>query len=157
MNKKLITIVLAVAVLSAAYALAAEKTHKSHGMNMDNMGSGDDTANKKMFMHEMVVDGVRAEFQVMRLADMNMKDEHGATHHIMVKVAAEDSGSPFGVVVGKIKVIGLDKEEQTQTLKNYSGTLAANFTFDAKGKYGVIGLFKVDGQQRLFKFWYPHS
>jgi hypothetical protein len=144
------------AVLSGTYALAAETSHKSHGMEMDNMGSGD-TAKKDMFMHETVVDGVRAEFQVMSLANMNMKDEHGATHHIMVKLMAEDSGSPFADVVGKIKVIGMDKKEQIQSLKNYSGILAANFTFDAKGKYGVIGLFMVDGQKRLFRFWYPHS
>ena len=26
-----------------------------------------------------------------------------------------------------------------------------------KGKYGVICLFKVDGQKHLVKFWYPHG
>ena len=37
------------------------------------------------FNHDMTVEGVKAEFQIMSLESMNMKDPDGATHHVMVK------------------------------------------------------------------------
>ena len=59
--------------------------------------------------------------------------------------------------MGKIKVISPSGKEQTETLKDYSGVYAANFTFPEKGNYGVICLFKVGDQQHLIKFWYRRS
>lgn len=109
------------------------------------------------FKHAVEADGVRSEFQIMRLADMNMKDEHGATHHVMVKVADAASNEEIKDAVGKIKIIAPDGTEQEGVLKNYSGVFAANFTFNADGKYGVICLLKINGQKKVMKFWYPHK
>lgn len=109
------------------------------------------------FTHHMVVDGIRAEFQVMSLASMNMTDPEGATHHIMVKFFHDEMNHQIKESVGKIKVIGPDKKEQIVELKNYSGIFAANVTFDRNGKYGVICLVKIDGEKHVFKFWYPHG
>jgi hypothetical protein len=108
------------------------------------------------FTHQEVVEGVQAEFQVMTLASMNMKDPQGKTHHIMVKLVDDSSHKQISNAIGKIKLISPTGKEQEEGLQNYGGILAANFTFDEKGKYGVICLFKVDGKKRLVKFWYPH-
>lgn len=48
-------------------------------------------------------------------------------------------------------------KEKEEDLKNYNGIFTANFTFDEKGKYGVICLFKMDGQKRLVKFCYMYD
>ena len=106
-------------------------------------------------MHQEIVEGVVAEFQVMTLASMNMIDPQGKTHHIMVKFADVSSEKQIANVIGKIKVISPTGKEQVESLQNYSGILAANFTLDEKGKYGIICLFKEDGKKRLVKFWYP--
>jgi hypothetical protein len=113
-------------------------------------------ADMHTFEHQAVVDGIKAEFQVMRLADMHMTDPEGRTHHIMVKLAREGSGQSVVDTIGKIKVIAPDKQEQTGVLKRYGDFLAANFTFDAPGNYGVICLLVVDGQKHVVKFWYPY-
>lgn len=125
-------------------------------------GQGDATSHDaknptKDFKHSVEADGVRSEFQIMRLADMNMKDEHGETHHVMVKVADAVSNKEIKDAVGKIKIIAPDGSEQEGVLKNYSGIFAANFTFKADGKYGVICLLKIDGRKKIMKFWYPHE
>lgn len=108
------------------------------------------------FKHEATVDAIRAEFQVMSLESMNMKDPDGATHHIMVKFFDADTGVPIKKAVGKIKVIAPSKKESVVSLKDYSGIYAANFTFDEPGDYGVICLAKVEGKKPLYKFWYTH-
>ena len=138
------------------FALAATD-HQSHtdtsGSKSGSMEHGQTGAT---FTHQEVVEGVQAEFQVMTLARMNMKDPQGKTHHIMVKFADVSSQKKIGNAIGKIKVISPTGKEQVESLQNYSGILAANFTFDEKGKYGVICLVKMAGQKRLIKFWYPH-
>jgi hypothetical protein len=58
--------------------------------------------------------------------------------------------------VGKIKIISPSQKETVADLKDYSGTFAANVTFDEPGKYGVICLVKIDGKKPLYKFWYMH-
>jgi hypothetical protein len=124
----------------------------SGGMKHDASMSGMHT-----FKHQAVVDGIQAEFQVMSLASMNMNDPQGRTHHIMVKLKHEGMDHPIADAVGKIKVIAPDKKEQTGVLKRYGDLMAANFTFDTPGKYGVICLFKENGQKHVVKFWYPHE
>ncbi len=124
---------------------------KSHSATMEHSAKGD------MFSHQDTVEGVRAEFQVMSLASMNMKDPEGNTHHIMVKFFNDSMNHQIKDVVGKIKVISPSGKEQVGSLIDYSGIYAANVTFGEKGKYGVICLFKVDGQKHLVKFWYPHG
>ena len=123
----------------------------SHSEKMEHGMTGD------TFTHEQVDQGVRAEFQVMSLASMNMKDPEGNTHHIMVKFFNDGMNHQINNVVGKIKLINPSGKEQIGDLKDYNGIYAVNFTFEEKGKYGVICLFKVDGKKHLVKFWYPHG
>lgn len=108
------------------------------------------------FKHDMTMEGVKAEFQIMSLESMNMKDPDGATHHVMVKFVGADSGEQLKKAVGKIKLISPSKKEAIVELKDYSGTYAANVTFDEPGKYGVICLVIIDGKKPLYKFWYSH-
>ena len=109
------------------------------------------------FKHHMSMEGVKAEFQIMSLASMNMKDADGATHHIMVKFMKADSGEQIKEAVGRIKLISPSKKETVVDLKDDSGTYAATVNFEEAGKYGVICLAKVDGKKPLYKFWYSHQ
>ena len=122
--------------------------HDGHGM--------DHSAMDGTFHHMASDGGLDAEFQVMSLASMNMTSDRGETHHIMVNLKKTGEGAPNTDAVGKIKVIGPDKNEQVSPLKNYSGILAANFTFTQPGKYGVICLVKNGDRKHVFKFWYDH-
>ncbi len=149
------TIVTALTVLALVFSGMPALASSGHG-DMGKMDKADKGMDAMGFTHEAVVDGLRSEFQIMSLASMKMKDEHGATHHIMVKLMDEATHAEIKQAVGKIKIIGPDGAEQESTLKNYSGIFAANFSFAASGKYGVICLLKVDGQKRVVKFWYPH-
>ena len=124
--------------------------HGSHDQSMDHTGMGG------TFTHTTSEGGIDAEFQVMSLASMNMTSDKGETHHIMVNLKEAAGGTPIKNAVGKIKVIAPDKTEQTSPLKNYSGILAANFTFTQPGKYGVICLLKNKDQKQVFRFWYHH-
>lgn len=150
---KTITIILTLAIFLIsglpAYAMQGhgdkDKSTKADG-KMGDMG----------FKHNAVVDGVRSEFQIMSLASMNMKDDQGKTHHIMVKLIDDKTKAEIKSAVGKIKIISPDGAEQISALKNYSGIFAANFTFASKGKYGVICLLKVKDQKKVVKFWYNH-
>lgn len=123
----------------------------------ENMDHGGGTQSDGSFKHEMMANGVHAEFQVMSLKSMKMSDDQGNTHHIMVKMFTDGKQEQVKEAIGKIKVIAPDGKEQTATLKNYSGVLAANVTFPKPGKYGVICLTKVEGEKKIFKFWYPHK
>jgi len=137
---------------------AAEAPHKNHG-------SGAKPASKAMektspggtFEHTMIEKNIRAEFQIMSLASMNMKDPNSATHHVMVKLFHDSMNHPIKNAVGKVKVIGPHGMEQITGLKNYNGIFTANFTFGENGKYGVICLVIVDGEKHIFKFWYQHG
>ena len=127
------------------------ETHTPATTAMENKGS------TGAFKHDAIVKHIRAEFKIMSLASMNMKDPNGATHHVMVSLFHASTNHPIKDAVGKVKVIGPDKKEQTNTLKNYNGIFAANFTFSKNGKYGVICLVKVDGEKQVIKFWYPYG
>jgi len=156
MRKLLILIILILALCwgSAGSTLAAAP-HEGHGASPS--GSTATAPAGSSFTHKEMTEGVRVEFEIMSLASMNMKDPEGNTHHIMVKFFHDGMSHQINDVVGKIKLISPTGKELVENLQNYSGILAANFTFDEKGKYGVICLFKVDGQNRVVKFWYPHG
>ena len=124
--------------------------HAAHGKSMDHSGMGG------TFKHTATEGGINAEFEVMSLASMNMTSDEGDTHHIMVNLKEADGGAPIKQAIGKIKVIAPDKTEQISPLKNYSGILAANFTFKGPGKYGVICLLQNNDKKQVFKFWYHH-
>ena len=135
---------------------AGQPSHNTHGK-----GTVSDAMEKTTpagtFEHTMVEKNIRAEFQIMSLASMNMKDPNGATHHVMVKLYHDSMNHPIKNAVGKVKLIGPNGKEQTNLLKNYNGIFAANFTFGEKGKYGVICLVKVGEEKYLYKFWYSYE
>jgi hypothetical protein len=151
----LLVLALLLALSPRSFTLAGTE-HRSHG-DVSQTESMEHGQTVDAFTHQEIVEGVQAEFQVMTLASMNMKDPEGNTHHIMVKFAEASSQKRINSAIGKIKIISPTGKEQVKSLQNYSGILAANFTFDEKGKYGVICLFKVDGEKRLVKFWYTHK
>lgn len=151
----LFTLMLAVSLKTPAFAGAS---HEGHGsMSASGHATMEHGVVEGTFSHHAEVEGVRVAFEVMSLAAMNMSDPEGNTHHIMVKFFHENMDRQITNVVGRIKVINPSGQEQVTSLKNYSGIFAANCTFKEKGKYGVICLFKVDGQKHLVKFWYPHG
>ncbi len=162
--------IIAYATISLAIGLifsnpiTADTSHQDHGQMQMPAADAPQKSHEQMqmpaagtFKHQMVDKHIRAEFQVMSLASMNMKDPDGATHHVMVKLFNEKMNHQIKDALGKVKVIGPDKKEQAAMLKNYSGIFAGNFTFEEKGKYGIICLVKLQGEKHLFKFWYPHN
>jgi hypothetical protein len=151
------TLFIVIGLISLNIGIAGTNSHEGHGQSHTAAPAMEHATSKDTFTHEAVVNSVRAKFQIMSLASMNMKDPNGATHHIMVNLFHDSMNHPVKDAVGKVKVIGPDKKEQINTLKNYNGTFAANFTFSKNGKYGVICLVKVDGEKHTFKFWYQHG
>ena len=136
----------------------AGTTHKGHGQSPTSAPTAKkNTGSTDTFTHKAVANHVQAEFKIMSLASMNIKDPKGATHHVMVNLFNESTNHPIKNAVGKVKIIGPDEKEQTNTLKNFNGIFAANFTFSKNGKYGVICLVKVDGEKHHYKFWYQHD
>ena len=162
MKKQMVSYLLTGIVCIGGWGLvyAAEK-HGGHG-SMDHGTKGghekmDHSSMGGTFTHEVVVDGVKAEFQVMSLASMNMKDPEGNTHHVMAKFFDAASNSQVKGAAGKVKIIRPSGDDQVATLKDYSGIFAANFTVKEKGKYGIICLFKIGDKKHVAKFWYhPH-
>jgi len=156
--KKRLTLIVLILVLSFGSLVIAATTH---GNQNDLPGSKSATKEHSLagesFTHQAMVKGVRAEFQVMSLASMNMKDPEGNTHHVMVKFFDESSQNQIKNAMGKVTLIGPSGKERVETLKNYNGIFAANLTFAEKGKYEVISLFEVDGKKQLVKFWYPNG
>ncbi|MBL0713388.1 MAG: hypothetical protein JJV98_06765, partial [Desulfosarcina sp.] len=133
------------ALLAASLVVtsAALSASGSSGMAMD----------QSAFKHEATVQAVKAEFQVMTLASMKMKDPAGATHHVMVKFFDAETDAPLEKAVGKIKIISPSRKEAVESLKDYNGIYAANFTFDEPGQYGIICLAKIEDKKLLYKFW----
>ena len=157
--KKLIAISTMVLMFNGILSgvVIADSSREDHGkMNMPMSGKMESTIPESKFEHKAVDKDIRVEFTIMSLADMNMKDPNGATHHVMVKLFNDPTNHSIKSAVGKVKVIGPDKKEQINALKNYNGIYTANFTFSDKGKYGVICLVNIDGKKHLVKFWYPH-
>jgi hypothetical protein len=135
---------------------AGQPSHNTHGKATVS-DAMEKTTPAGTFEHTMVEKNIRAEFQIMSLASMNMKDPNGATHHVMVKLYHDSMNHPIKNAVGKVKLIGPNGKEQTNLLKKYNGIFAANFTFGEKGKYGVICLVKVGVEKYLYKFWYSYE
>ncbi len=155
----------AVAALIATLGLAGHANAANtmdHGSMDKPAATMDKTMDKDMnkggdmapmgFTHTETVDGIAATFQVMTLASMNMKDAHGATHHVMVEFTKD--GAKLAGLKGSVKLIAPSGKEQTAQLTDYSGTLASNFTINEPGKWGVICLFKDGDAKHLAKFWY---
>lgn len=155
--KKLAVIITAAFALSAPLASYAAMDHGS--MKMDHgamkMDHGGDVA------HQEVVDGVKATFKVMSMADhmkamkMEMPKGMKETHHIAVEFKDAKSGKALTEGEVKVKVQGPDKSEQVKDLMGMQGHFGADFDLSKKGKYGVMAKFKLaDGKVRNAKFWY---
>jgi len=158
--KKTISLLTTLLALSWGWTslTAAQAPHKNHASETTPESKPmEKTSPGGTFEHTMIEKNIRAKFQIMSLASMNMNDPNGATHHVMVKLFHDSMNHPIENAVGKVKLIGPNGTEQTNLLKNYNGIFAANFTIGEKGKYGVICLVIVDGEKHIFKFWYPHS
>ena len=135
--------------------MAAGESGKVETMDHGSMNHGS-SHEGGTFKHAVMVDGIHAEFQVMDLASMNMKDPEGRTHHVMASFVKDDQ--KIEKAVGKVKIIAPSGKEQTATLEDFgSGVFASNFTFDEKGKWGVICLFKDKDGKHTAKFWYHHG
>ena len=131
--------------------------HQGHDMSSHGTAGMAPAQSSGTYTHQVVDQGVRAEFQIMSLASMNMKDTGGATHHIMVKFVREGKNEQIRNVMGKIRVVSPSGKEQVEALKDYSGMYAANFNFPEKGKYEVTCVVKADDKQHVIKFSYPQG
>lgn len=155
--KKIVLLMTMISLLIAGGALAmGGDSHDSHGAkgDMEGMQHGSET-HDGTFKHEAMAGDVHAEFQIMDLASMNMKDPDGKTHHVMATFMRDDK--KIEKIAGKVKLISPSGKEQLASLKDYgSGIFAANFTIDQPGKWGVICLFKDHEDQHTVKFWYTH-
>ena len=152
------TLFIVIGSISLNLGIAGTATHEGHGQeHTQGAVVMEKTSPAGTFKHEAVMNHVRAEFQIMSLASMNMKDPNGATHHVMVNLFHDSTNDPIKDAVGKVKIIDPNGKEQIDSLKNHSGIYAANFTFEKNGKYGVICMVKVDAENHVFKFWYPHG
>jgi hypothetical protein len=151
-----------VAVLAAlAFAMAAPLTAKAaqHDHGSMKMEHGGHMMDKGKAAHEEVVDGVKATFKVMSMAEMMkgmaMPKGMKETHHIMVEFKDAKTGKPMTTGEVKVKVLGPDKSAQLKDLMGMEGHFGADFDLSRKGKYGVMAKFKLqDGKVRSAKFWY---
>lgn len=144
-------------------AMAGSDMEKMPGMSDDDHEAMGEHGEGQMtgmtgdaFKHHAVVEGIGADFKIMSLASMNMKDPEGNTHHIMVEFKDDSTKQQLKDAIGNIKVIAPDKQTQTNQLKNYGGIYAANFAFNQHGKYGVICLVKIEGKKHRYRFWYTY-
>ena len=152
--KNILALAALILLLTWSSASVADRVHQGHSDNSQSVtvehGLAGDT-----FTHEATAEGVRAEFQVMSLASMNMKDPKGNTHHVMVKLFNATSNSQIKDATGEIRLVGPSGKEQKEILTNYNGILAASLTFGEKGKYKMICVFDADGKKGEITFWYP--
>ncbi|GFE62526.1 hypothetical protein [Geobacter sp. AOG2] len=156
MKKQLLILAAATLALAAPSAFAAmdhDSMPMDHGSMKMEHGGGMMSMGKKV--HEEVVDGVKATFNVMdiqkKMKEMGMKE----THHIMVMFTDAKTGKMMSGGEAKIKVMGPGKSEQVKDLMGMEGGFGSDFTLAKKGKYGVMCKFKLaDGKVRSAKFWY---
>ena len=152
--RNIIIIVSALSLITLSAPAFSSEDHSGHGAASPGSAAATPSGT---FSHNAVVDGIRTEFQIMSLKDMNIKDPNGATHHVMLRVFHDKMNHQIKNIAGKVKVVSPSGKEQTATLRDYNGIFAANFSFTDKGKFGVICLFKEEGKKHLVKFWYPHG
>jgi len=150
--KRFITVILTIFLLQLANSAMVMAMDKKMDHSTMEHGSSHENGH---FTHMVMVDGIHAEFQVMSLASMNMKDPDGKTHHVMATFMKNDE--KIEKAAGKVKLISPSGKEQVGALKDFGGgAFATNFNFDEEGKWGVICLFKDSEGQHTAKFWYEH-
>lgn len=152
---------LAVLLLFATTVSATQGIdHSGHNMSQGKKAHSsmkhDSGAHSGHFKHSDMVDGIHANFQVMSLASMKIKDPDGKTHHIMVSFS-QNKKSMKGVA-GDIKVVSPSGKEQVGELQHFGGGMyAVNFTFDEAGDWQVTCNFKDGANGQKMKFNYPHK
>ncbi|MEW6664471.1 MAG: FixH family protein [Thermodesulfobacteriota bacterium] len=119
----------------------------------------------KMDSKEVLVEGVKAVFQVMTnqehkkmLADMKMKEqiEAGTTHNITIVLVDNQTQKEITNAAVKMKVIDPAGKDQIKPLKvekemkSYDGY----FNLPAKGKYQILISFKVGEKTRTAGIYY---
>jgi hypothetical protein len=121
---------------------------------------------KTAFVKEVLIEGVKAKFEVMTMEEhkkmlkemklsLEMVDK-SATHHISVTLYDEKSGKEMTNAAVNMKVISPGKKEQVKMLtfmpemKHYGN----DFTLSEKGKYEILTLFKIGEQKRKGGFYY---
>ena len=119
----------------------------------------------KMDSKEVLVEGVKAVFQIMSnqehkkmLADMKMKEqpEAGTTHNVTILLVDNQTQKEITDAVVKMKVIDPAGKDQIKTLKadkemkSYDGY----FKLSEKGKYQVLISFKVGEKTRNAGIYY---
>lgn len=144
-----LTFALAVPITAVASRHEHGAMHSEHGGMMA----------KGSVAHEEVVDGVKATFRIVSMAEMMkgaaMPKGMKETHHIMAEFKDVKSGKPLTTGEVRVKVVGPDKYGQVKDLMGMAGHFGADFDLSRKGKYGVITKFKLkDGNLRSAKFWY---
>jgi len=156
MKKAAMIIAAATLALSTPVASFAAMEHGS--MKMEH---GEHMMDKGSLAHEEVVDGVKATFKIISMAEhmkamkMEMPKEMKETHHIMVEFKDAKSGKELTEGEVKVKVQRPDKSDQTKDLMGMQGHFGADFEMAKKGKYGIMARFKVkDDKVRSSKFWY---
>ena len=136
--------------------LMAGGDHDDNGMQGYSAMAVDKDGGGGSFKHIMTIDGVKAEFQIIDLEDMNMKDANGVTHHVMVKFFNTYTSRQIMNGSGKIEVVAPSKETSVASFRDYSGIYAANFKLIKPGKYKVICHAKVDEKNPMYNFGYNY-
>jgi hypothetical protein len=143
-----------VALLPPAIA-SAQHTH-GHGMG----GAG-----MKMDTREVLVEGVKATFQIMAnaehgkmLKDMKMKEEieAGTTHNVTVILTDQTTQKQITDAAVSMKVVDPKGKDQIKSLK-YEGAMKsydAYFSMPEKGKYELLVLIKTGDQKRTAGVYY---
>jgi len=119
----------------------------------------------KMDAKEVVVEGVKALFQIMAnaehkkmLKEMKMKDdiEPGTTHNITVILKDEKTQKEITDAQINMKVVDPKGKDQIKVLKYEEAMKSydAYFNLPDKGKYQVMILFKVGDQKKTAGIYY---
>jgi len=143
----------AVTVPAASFSAAGHGDHGGH-----EMGHG---AHQGGVAHEEVIEGVKATFKVMGMAEhlkasnIQMPKGMKETHHIMVEFKDAKSGKALTDGEVKVKIQDPAKGEQTKEMMGMQGHFGADFDLSKPGKYGIMCKFQLkDGKVRSAKFWH---
>jgi len=152
---------LAVIIAAASFACAVPVALMAADHGSMKMEHGSHMEHKGDVAHEEVVDGVKATFKVMSMAEhmkamkMEMPKGMKETHHVAVEFKDAKTGKAITAGEVNLKIQGPDKADQTKALMAMQGHFGADFDLSKKGKYGIMSKFKVkDGKVRSAKFWY---
>lgn len=144
--RRIVTFTIAVLVLLAPPLALAETDHEAH---------------RGGAAHEEIVDGVKATFRLVHLADelkaRGLKPPPGLkeTHHLAVEFREARTGQLLSTGSVRVRIQGPGKAMLDKTLDGMDGHFGTDVEFARSGKYGITCQFKVgDGKGRQARFWY---